>query len=30
MKKVFTNSELTHVYAQQSQDEGRNANGSFY
>ena len=30
MKKVFQNSELAHVYAQQSQDEGRNANGSFY
>jgi hypothetical protein len=30
MKKVFTNSELAHVYAQQSQDEGRNPNGSFY
>lgn len=30
MKKVFTNSELAHVYAQQSQDEGRNSNGSFY
>lgn len=30
MKKVFSNSELTHTYAQQSQEEGRNANGSFY
>lgn len=30
MKKVFQNSELAHVYAQQSQDEGRNPNGSFY
>ena len=30
MKKVFTNSELAHIYAQQSQDEGRNSNGSFY
>jgi hypothetical protein len=30
MKKVFQNSELAHVYAQQSQDSGRNANGSFY
>lgn len=30
MKKVFTNSELAHAYAAQSQNEGRNPNGSFY
>jgi hypothetical protein len=30
MKKVFQNSELAHAFAQQSQDEGRNSNGSFY
>lgn len=30
MKTVFTNSMLAHVWAQQSQDDGRNAGGSFY
>lgn len=30
MKKVFSNSELAHTYARQSQIEGRNSNGSFY
>jgi hypothetical protein len=30
MKNVFTNSELAHVYANQSQPTGRNSSGSFY
>jgi hypothetical protein len=30
MKNVFSNSDLAHVYANQSQNEGRNSNGSFY
>lgn len=30
MKKVFSNSELTHIYSQQQQTEGRNSNGSFH
>jgi hypothetical protein len=30
MKKVFSNADLAHTYAQQSQSEGRNSNGSFY
>jgi transcription elongation GreA/GreB family factor len=30
MKNVFSNSELAHVYANQSQPTGRNSNGSFY
>lgn len=30
MKNVFTNSDLAHVYANQSQPTGRNSNGSFY
>lgn len=30
MKKVFSNSELAHTYANQSQQFGRNSNGSFY
>jgi hypothetical protein len=30
MKKVFTNSQLAHVWAQQTQSEGRNSKGSMY
>lgn len=30
MKTVFSNSDLAHVYANQSQQSGRNSNGSFY
>ena len=30
MKNIFTNSELAHTYANQSQQSGRNSNGSFY
>lgn len=30
MKNIFTNSELAHIYANQSQPTGRNYNGSFY
>lgn len=30
MKKVFENSELAHVWANQLQDEGRNSGGTFY
>ena len=30
MKKVFTNSMVAHVWAQQSQEEGRNSNGSIF
>lgn len=30
MKKVFSNADLAHTYAQQTQNEGRNPNGSFY
>lgn len=30
MKKVFSNSDLAHVYSQQQQTEGRNNNGSFH
>jgi len=30
MKRVFSNSDLAHAYANQSQYEGRNSNGSFY
>jgi hypothetical protein len=30
MKKVFSNADLVHTYAQQTQNEGRNPNGSFY
>ena len=30
MKKVFSNSELPHIWAAQSQDSGRTSNGSFY
>ena len=30
MKKVFTNSELAHKYAEQSQNEGRGSGGSFF
>lgn len=30
MKTVFTNSELVHVYAQLTQKEGRNSNGSMF
>ena len=30
MKTVFDNSTVAHVWANQSQNEGRNANGSFY
>ena len=30
MKKVFSNADLVHTYAQQTQNEGRNPNGSLY
>lgn len=30
MKKVFNNQQLCHVWASQSQDSGRNANGSMF
>ena len=30
MKNVFTNSELAHKYAEQSQNEGRGSGGSFF
>jgi hypothetical protein len=30
MKNIFTNSELAHTYAQQTQREGRNSQGSFF
>ena len=30
MKQVFSNSELPHIWAAQSQDSGRTSNGSFY
>lgn len=30
MKKVFTNSEIVHVFNQQSQNEGRTSTGSMY
>ena len=30
MKNVFSNSDLAHAYANQSQQSGRNSNGSFY
>ena len=30
MRQVFNNSELAHVWTTGNQDEGRNANGSFY
>ena len=30
MKNIFTNSDLAHTYANQSQPTGRNSNGSFY
>ena len=30
MKNVFTNSDLAHAYANQTQSTGRNSNGSFY
>lgn len=30
MKTVFNNSELAHIYANQSQSNGRNANGSMF
>ena len=30
MKNIFTNSELAHTYANQSQQSGRNSSGSFY
>jgi len=30
MKTVFTNAELPHIWAYQSQNEGRTPNGSFY
>lgn len=30
MKKVFSNSEIPHLWAHQQQDEARNANGTFY
>lgn len=30
MKTVFSNSELVHVYAQQTQNEGRTSNGSMF
>jgi hypothetical protein len=30
MKNIFTNSELAHTYANQSQQRGRNSSGSFY
>lgn len=30
MKKVFTNSMVAHVWAQQSQEEGRNSGGSIF
>lgn len=30
MRNVFTNSELTHIWANQQQQRGRNANGSIY
>lgn len=30
MKKVFSSSEVPHVWARQSQDEGRNSQGNIY
>lgn len=30
MRNIFTNSELAHIYANQSQPTGRNSSGSFY
>jgi hypothetical protein len=30
MKHVFSNSQLAHVWASQSQESGRNANGSMF
>ncbi len=30
MRNIFTNSELAHIYANQTQQSGRNSNGSFY
>ena len=30
MKNIFTNSDLAHTYANQSQQSGRNSSGSFY
>jgi hypothetical protein len=30
MKNIFTNSDLAHAYANQSQQSGRNSSGSFY
>ena len=30
MKQVFSNSELPHIWAAESQNSGRNSNGSFY
>lgn len=30
MKNVFNNSDLAHAYANQTQNSGRNSNGSFY
>ena len=30
MKNVFNNRQLAHVWANQSQDTGRNANGSMF
>lgn len=30
MKKVFSNSDLAHVYSQQQQTEGRNSNNSYF
>lgn len=30
MKTVFNNSDLAHAYANQTQESGRNSNGSFY
>lgn len=30
MKNIFTNSELAHTYANQTQQSGRNSSGSFY
>jgi len=30
MKNIFTNSDLAHIYANQSQQSGRNSSGSFY
>lgn len=30
MRNIFTNSELAHIYANQTQQSGRNSSGSFY